>query len=49
MWITGDQCYMLLIKNINLVGEKTNYVVDFESVIYRVSAVSSLIMSLILR
>jgi len=39
MWITGDQCYMLLIKNINLVGEKTNYVVDFESVIYRVSAV----------
>jgi hypothetical protein len=47
MWITGDQCYMLLIKNTNFAGEKTNYIVNFESVIYTISAVSNLITSLI--
>jgi hypothetical protein len=47
MWITGDQCYMLLINHMNFADEKTNYVMDFESVIYTISAVSSLIMSLI--
>jgi hypothetical protein len=46
MWITGDQCYMLLTNHMNFTGEKTNYVMDFESVIYTIRAVSSLIMSL---
>ena len=47
MWITGDQCCMLLTNHMNFAGEKTNYVMDFESVIYTISAVSSLVMSLI--
>jgi len=37
---------VLLFKHLNFVGEKTNYVVDVESVIYTISALSSLIMSL---
>jgi len=47
MWITGDQCYEFITNHINFQGEKKNYVMDLESVIYTISAVSSLIMSLI--
>jgi len=47
MWITGDQCYEFITNHINFQGEKKNYVMDLESVIYIISAVSSLIMSLI--
>ena len=47
MWIIGDQLYKLLFNHKNFAGKKTNYVMEFESVIYIISAVSSLIMSLI--
>ena len=47
MWITGELCYGLLTNHINFADEKTNYVMEFESVIHIISAVSSLIMSLI--
>jgi len=47
MWIAGDQCYGLLINYVNFAREKTNYVMEFENAIYTISAVSSLIMSLI--
>jgi len=47
MWITGDQCYDFLTNHMNFADEKTNYVMEFERVIHIISAVSSLIMSLI--
>jgi len=39
MCITGDQFYMLLTNHNNFAGEKTNYAMEFESVIDVISAV----------
>ena len=47
MWITGDQFYMHLTDHKNSASEKTNYIMELESVTDIACAVSSLIISLI--
>ena len=47
MWITGDQFYMFLTNHKSSASEKTNYIMELESVTDIICAVSSLIMSLI--